>query len=154
LGIAGETSFPSDVRSGITQTLDAKAHVYRDNVVVIHVVGPNLTASALMDEAQAVVQLQEAYANVFEEFDQSGATTLRLLPISGGIYAGRFRSAMPQITIRAYAAGFGSLPEGVRSSLLTKFETHKAELCIFEQSEYAAFHSELEEHAVAHLTIK
>jgi hypothetical protein len=151
LGIAGQASFPSDVHNGITKTLDAKAHVYRDDVTVIHVVGPNFHAQSGVSESQAVGQLQEAYANVLEEFDQSGATTLRLLPISGGIYAGRFQPVMPQVTFRALDAGFGSLPVGVRGSLLTKFGSHKAEMCIFEQSDYAVFHTELLRHAGASL---
>jgi hypothetical protein len=140
LGIAGQTSFPRDVKDGVRNTLDAKAHVYPNGVTVIHVVGPNFASSAVADMSQAVDQLQEAYANVFREFDQSDATTLRLIPISGGVNAGRFQEDMPQITFRALNAGFRSLPLGVRSRLImTKFWAHKAELCLFAQSDYAAF---------------
>merc|ERR1712079_884526 len=71
---------------------------------VIHTVGPQFGSTAA-DKANAEQVLTLTYTNVFRRWmenphPQPGGTftTLRLLPISGGIFAGAFMSQMPRIT--------------------------------------------------------
>ena len=63
--------------------------------------------------------------------------TLRLLPISGGIFAGAFRERVPRLTREALDAGFAQLPEATQQRLLSRERT--LELCIFAEAEFEDF---------------
>ena len=69
------------------------------------------------------------------EFDASELQTLRLLPISGGIFAGAFRERVPRLTREALDAGFAQLPEATQQRLLSR----ELELCIFAEAEFEGF---------------
>lgn len=94
--IQDNASFPSSVINAITADRMAKYHIYHlanvdDYAHVIHIVGPNLnTHSYTWDNA--VSELTRAYAPVFSEF------LLRLLPISGDIFAGNFITVVPNLS--------------------------------------------------------
>ena len=49
-----------------------------------------------------VAKLSDAYFNIFTEFlNAKQPRTLRLLPLSSGIFSGGFKHEMPEITIDA-----------------------------------------------------
>jgi hypothetical protein len=164
LGISD--AFPADVTAAITRTGHAKHHVYRllpkfprEAVAhVIHVVGPDFTPGspdfnhivsiAAPDRsvpaflAAAVEILKIPYRAALAEFRESGLSVLRLLPISGGIYARSnmwTRKRVPELTRRALDAGFADLPEATQQWLLSDQVT--LDLCIFDETELAEFES-------------
>ena len=100
----------------------------------IHVVGPDLRVGAPTWDG-AVAALATAYRNALAEFDASELPTLRLLPISGGIFAGAFRKRVPRLTREALDAGFAQLPEATQQRLLSR----ELELCIFAEAEFEGF---------------
>jgi O-acetyl-ADP-ribose deacetylase (regulator of RNase III) len=59
----------------------------RTTVHVIHAVGPDLRVGNPSD-ADALSALTAAYRNILAQFDASSQPVLRLLPVSGGIFAG------------------------------------------------------------------
>jgi len=133
LGIRTHETFPVPVREAIQIPGKAKFFQYEARRV-IHVVGPNLhtvhgNCSEVMDTA--IDRLATAYANVFSEVLPSGATSLRLLPISGGIFAGRFAEDIPWMTFAALDKGFRTLPVTTQSELLQRLGDGRIEVCIF-----------------------
>lgn len=129
IGIKSDAHFPDPVREAIKAPGQAKFHRYGTHSV-IHVVGPNLhTVKGIGPDVveTAIHLLSRAYAATLTEFIASGASSLRLLPISGGIFAGRFSEDMPWMTFAALDKGFLSLPEDMREALLAC----KVEVCIF-----------------------
>jgi hypothetical protein len=60
---------------------------------------------------------------------------LRLLPVSGGLFAGPFLAELPQLTAEALAAGFEKLPRGAQAAVL-RAEVH---LCVFAHAEGPLF---------------
>ena len=69
-------------------------------------------------------------------------TTLRLLPVSGGIFAGRFSGDVPRLTHRALRRGYAELPEATQRALLEA--GLRVELCVFDDDHVSAFRSEFE----------
>ena len=125
----------------------------------IHTVGPKLGHGKYTD-GEAVLKLAGAYRNVlsqFVRFAESKAAAdpaptgtpvrLRLLPISGGIFAGEYQQHIAPLTLAALQAGIGLLTEEERGVLATEQggEGYAAErgaqieLCIFLEVELAAF---------------
>jgi hypothetical protein len=89
-----------------------------------------------------VAELAGAYCNVLREFAgaasaEDGPSTLRLLPISGGIFAGPFQREIAPLTMDAIAAADATLDATVRELLLSD-KVH-IELCIFMQRELDEF---------------
>jgi len=142
LGIGQASHFPDDVRQAIRTTGDAKFHKYGPHMA-IHVVGPNLAELGVagpVSEGIAIDQLAQAYTNVFSEFllaSARGARVLRLLPISGGIFAGDFKEDLPRLTFTALARGFSRLPALSQKQLSTS--GLRLEMCIFEESDLSKF---------------
>jgi len=145
LGIRDRAAFPTEVSEAITADGEAKHHAYTlpDGTVAhcIHVVGPDFRVpSAAEDEdprAHALGRLVGCYSNVLKEFDASGAHTLRLLPISGGVFAGPWRGEMPQLTREALGAACAAMPEGAATRL--GVGARRFELCIFMEAEWDGF---------------
>ena len=54
----------------------------------------------------------------------SECSVLRLLPISGGIFAGNFLEEMPSLTWRAIGLAFARLPRQAQDALLEPIEGH------------------------------
>ena len=134
LGIANDTSFPDPVREAIEAPLTAKFHAY-DAKLCVHVVGPDFRDRSLTEE-DAVGELTAAYGNVLREFLSSGAHTLRLLPLSGGIFAGNFRNVLPEITGVSLERGYAGLDPEAQHNLLT---SRTLELCIYIEGDYQCF---------------
>ena len=125
----------------------------------IHTVGPKLGHGKYTD-AEAVLKLAGAYRNVLSQFvrfavskaaaDPAPTGTpvrLRLLPISGGIFAGEYQQHIAPLTLAALEAGIGLLTEEERGVLATEQGGEgdaaegaaQIELCIFLEVELAAF---------------
>ena len=135
LGIAHDASFCADVVAAVRETGDAKYVDYGGGKHVIHAVGPDLRHVSPDARADVVAALARGYANVLREFEASRVPTLRLVPMSGGIFAGGFADAIPTLTCEALRAGFDALPPASRSAILARH----IELCIFVDKEVALF---------------
>ena len=128
LNISEDPSFPDAVSAAITAPGHAKHHRYAladGHVDCVHVVGPDLRTGDYNWE-RAVRTLATAYEGVLRESAQ--LHTLRLLPISGGIFSGKFRDQLPLLTHEALTQALG------RSAPAAKLD-----MCIFMQSEWQAF---------------
>lgn len=134
LGIRNDDAFPQPVRDAVKKATDAKFHTYGQRKCV-HVVGPNFGEMDHCTRQDAVALLASAYKNILAEFAGSGLQTLRLLPVSGGIFAGPFTPELPQITAEALRKGFSDLPKGLQDKVLK----NKLEMCIFMEKEFKSF---------------
>ena len=76
---------------------------------------------------EAASALAHAYANVLSVAATVAQKTLRLLPLSSGIIAGRFAEQMPALTAEALAAAWQRLPEPARRELCAR----RVELCVY-----------------------
>lgn len=133
IGLHGK--FPETVRNAIFGPTDAKFHDY-DGAKVIHVVGPDFREGE-WSEREAAVELSRAYRNVLHEFVQSEAKTLRVLPISSGIFSGPLYNQMPALTHEALAMGFDQLHPFDAQSVTEKQK--RIELCIFMEREWDTY---------------
>eukprot|EP00930_Biecheleria_cincta_P102458 TRINITY_DN94203_c0_g1_i1.p1 TRINITY_DN94203_c0_g1~~TRINITY_DN94203_c0_g1_i1.p1 ORF type:complete len:227 (-),score=22.38 TRINITY_DN94203_c0_g1_i1:64-744(-) len=133
LGIANDAEFPAQVRAAIQKPLQAKLHYYGLNGC-IHVVGPNFTGRSCSKE-DALGELTEAYSAMLREFAMARLGGLRMLPISGGIFAGPFASELPSLTCMALRSAVDSLPHRAHQVV----SVARLDMCIFMESEYAAY---------------
>lgn len=145
IGISSNTEFPLPVRNAISTAGDAQLHCYNQKHYVIHTVGPDLRESNPSWQ-EACVLLGRAYYNVLLQFLKENSrrgvstpllTTLRLLPISGGIFAGAYQDLIAPLTIAAMCNGFRMLPTTEQRRLLQEeFNLH---LCVFIEKEMVDF---------------
>jgi len=153
LSINKDESFPREVtdeQTGITKEAQAKFHKYGCQPC-IHTVGPDFRApdqrqarasKEVYTEESAVGLLTAAYLNVLLEFcnqatDTETFRTLRLLPISGGIFSGEFRTQLPVFTARALKGALERL-EPDQSRLLQSLSPG-LEMCIYMDTEMAQY---------------
>jgi hypothetical protein len=148
LGISSHESFPKSVVAKITAPTHAAYHVYNTTVRsesgaqhqkqihTIHAVGPNFGQQSCTWK-EALNLLGNTYANVLAEFANtpSTVTTLRLLPISGGIFAGSFKPRLPELTKNALAIGWTRLSPEMKRAVAER----KVQMCIFEEQELRGF---------------
>lgn len=140
LGLRAE--FPEDVRRWVTKVCDAKLFEYAEGTKkVVHAVGPDFRQGE-WSEREAAIELSRAYRNVLHEFVVSEAETLRLLPLSGGVFAGPLYNQLPPITQQALIMAFEQLHQYDREFLL-KDQT-KLELCVFMNREWDMYKSVFE----------
>ena len=86
------------------------------------------------------IAARRAYANILRELAASDVRALRLLPVSGGIFAGPFKPALPEITCERCARA--SRAPGRHTPLYVPLrELH---LCIFADEEVALFGAAVE----------
>ena len=156
IGIRGDGAFPEDVRKAVTE--ECKAHYHRYQTEggvhhVVHTVGPMLGQGKYTWD-EAVAKLAGAYRNVLAQYARFAAikaalapkgtpVRLRLLPISGGIFAGEYQQRIAPLTLAALQAGIGLLTEE-ECGVLAKDET-QIELCVFLAVELAAFRAAMAE---------
>lgn len=176
LGIRDDDAFPEPVRAAVCAVGDAYWHTYLvpradgedgdDIRQCCHVVGPNFctmfpspppgrgdTSSApppdpdrAAHEAEGLAVLTHVYANVLRQFARSGLPRLRLLPVSGGIFAGKLRDAIPQLTFAALAQAVTELDDAELAHVLDAASAESfadgggaLELCIFEETQLESF---------------
>lgn len=135
LGIHEDDAFPQPVRDAIDQPLKAKLHFYHGRNACIHVVGPNFSDRKDCTRDDALAELTEAYRAVLHEFSGARLGGLRMLPISGGIFAGPFAPELPVLTCSALRAAFDSLPDRAQHIV----SVARLEMCIFQESEVAVY---------------
>ena len=137
LEINKKWEFPPQVRRWITKATEACYFEYPGQRHCIHVVGPDLRRPSI-DERQAASLLTAAYHNVFAEFARSGLETLRLLPISGGIFSGAWGkrpSEFARLTVEAICNGFEHLSRKAHR----RVSQREVVLCIFDSTELEAY---------------
>ncbi|CAJ1396968.1 unnamed protein product [Effrenium voratum] len=135
-----DAKFPAAVRRAIQKEGDAKHYAYGQKQV-IHVVGPDFSAVASDSSSarkEAMRKLEKAYKHVLEEFLDSGATGLRMLPVSGGIFAGPFQEELPRMTFASLNNAFRSLEVSEQQRLRRQLRG-RLEMCIFAESQVPAF---------------
>ena len=132
----------------------------------IHTVGPML-GHGKYTWAEAVAKLAGAYRNVLSQFARFAVSKaaagpapkatpvrLRLLPISGGIFAGEYQQQIAPLTLAALQAGIGLLTEEERGVLAMDVDgtegkaaegAAQIELCVFLAVELDAFHAAMAE---------
>jgi len=126
LGIHQDVAFPAEVVAAVRNTGDAKYHVYAADKKVIHAVGPDLRRQSYSED-EAIHELSNVYKNIFYEFIMSEVATLRLLPVSGGIFAGNHKRRIPTLTFAALDEAFLKLSNDQKDTLMNR-DVH---LCIF-----------------------
>jgi O-acetyl-ADP-ribose deacetylase (regulator of RNase III) len=135
IGLKG--AFPEEVRRNVSKTCDAKCYEYPTSSgavkKVIHAVGPDFRQGE-WSEREAAIELSRAYRNVLHEFAQSEADHLRLLPLSGGVFAGPLYNQLPPITQQAMSMAFEQLHHFDREYVLR--DKKSIELCIFMDREF------------------
>ncbi len=154
IGIRGDAAFPDDVVAAIR--LECEAHYHRYETAdgtrhhCIHTVGPML-GYGKHSYAEAVETLAGAYRNVLTQYvafassraaaglPEGAAVRLRLLPISGGIFAGEYQARIAPLTLAALAAGLELLSDEARAVLERDEGAPQIELCVFLASELEAF---------------
>lgn len=136
LGITEDPSFPEAVRLALNAPLMAKFHSYGDKKC-IHGIGPDFRQRAYSRE-EAVFELAVCYNSLLREFSSSGLSILRLLPVSGGIFAGPFLPDLPSMTVLAIQWAFAMLGSKEQGNVLS---AERLEMCIFMEKELADFQS-------------
>jgi O-acetyl-ADP-ribose deacetylase (regulator of RNase III) len=131
IGLKG--AFPEEVRRYVLKVCDAKLYEYPNSKRVIHVVGPDFREGQ-WSEREAAIELSRAYRNVLHEFVISEGDTLRMLPISGGVFSGPLYNQMPPLTQQALSMAFEQLHQFDREYILR--DAKSIELCIFMNREW------------------
>ena len=139
LEISEHDAFPKPVRDAIRTPLQAKLHYYGTKAC-LHVVGPNFRGRSCSRD-EALGELTEAYSAVLREFAGSRLGGLRLLPISGGLFAGRFAPELPELTCNALRRAFDALPDRAQHIV----SVARLDMCIFMESEYDLYVEAFEE---------
>ena len=97
---------------------------------------PPLLASSLQcSRDEALAELSTAYGAVLREFAYSRLGGLRLLPVSGGAFAGAMAPELPQLTCRALRRAFEGLPDEMQHVV----SVARLDMCIFVESEHALY---------------
>ena len=99
----------------------------------LHVVGPDFSQRRCSED-EALGELTQAYAAALREFARARLGGLRLLPISGGIFAGNLKPQLPSLTAGALRAAFDALPERDQHAV----SMARLDMCIFEEDDQFA----------------
>jgi hypothetical protein len=149
LGISRAKTFAYEVRAAVQHESDAGYKQYNRGAAskhVIHTVGPDFKRVPQMTKQEAVAKLAETYRNVFTIAAQVGRPALRLLPVSSGIFSGKFSADMPSLTAMAIIRGYKMLSEWLRACIRLDMQV---ELCVFGGGREAAAYATAVKAAVA-----
>ena len=113
---------------------------------VVHVVGPDFRQES-KDNRSGLETLARAYTNILSETARSQVSSLRLLPVSGGVFAAHFRNDIHFMTWHALVQGFKNLSKEEQESIL-KMDSLK--MCIFMEKELNDFERAREWIALSH----
>ena len=148
IGLSEEDHFPDSVKERV-QTIGDAAYQPYGPYHVIHVVGPDLRGTSLARSLTrkarkgAIKALAKSYRNVLKEWLASGVSILRLLPISGGTFAGAYSEKMPQLTAEALVEALKRLSPEDKDEL--QFRARRArpdapiQMCVFMGSRLVHF---------------
>lgn len=146
IGIYEDSQFPRAVRNAVKVVGDAYCHTYSGTLHCCHVVGPNFTTMLPEPtEETALSMLTIVYTNIFRQFIRSRVQSLRLLPVSGGIYSGNFHQKMPLLTFMAIIQAVKKLKKREYKDLVDKITQahdhgrYAIEMCIFEENQLRDF---------------
>mmetsp|Transcript_120773 Transcript_120773/g.386689 ORF Transcript_120773/g.386689 Transcript_120773/m.386689 type:complete len:423 (-) Transcript_120773:100-1368(-) len=136
LNISRAGGFGPDVTNSIVETSDAKSVFYEAHFDVIHVAAPDLRE--VQDQADACKKLISSYTNVFKEFasNQRNLHELRLLPVSGGIFAGKYLPSLPIMTATAVDKALSDLKG---STWIDVLKRTTLKMCIFTAAEQDSY---------------
>ena len=134
LRIHNDEAFPEPVRDAIKETGQVKYHAYQDKHC-IHAVGPDFRKQTNASQKEAVHQLAPVYHSILKEFLSTPLKQLRLLPISGGIYAGNLQEHIHEITAQAIVQGFNCLSYNRKEQTRNR----QIQMCIFEKAQHSKF---------------
>lgn len=99
------------MQSAVTEPYKAAHHMYTHDgkkTHVIHVVGPDFRQKPGIMWHDAISELSKAYSSVIDVAEHlNGVKVIRLPIISGGVFAGKFKKCVPELTARAVCAAFG-----------------------------------------------
>jgi len=113
-----------------------KAHrVRHDKCDVIHAIGPNFRDMGIPSNDVVVVLLQEVYHGVFVEaagLSDDEVVSLRLLPLSSGIFGGAAIPGFHRLTWIAVIRAMDALP----TDLLSNVTELEVEWCIFAEKDH------------------
>ena len=151
IGLSQLTSkFPQDVKLHVKTEGDARWHTYSRQIpynstvgdvpcYVIHTAAPDLRDESSFQ--QAAQRLSAAYANVLRQCvlhtQTSCVSVIRLLPLSGSIFAGTWKSQLPELTAKAWSIAAAQLTADEIQAL----ESKDLHLCIFMEAEFEAFNA-------------
>ena len=122
------------MRTHIDRPGQVMYHRYGDTYV-IHAAGPDFRETEVTREG-ATIAFAVTYRRILEAFVDSSLPTLRLLPVSGGVFSGPWSEAMPELTAVALLEGIAALDEVRREELLSR---STLELCIYMGDKCDAF---------------
>lgn len=152
LKINRDSKFPDEVQGKITKAGEAVAHTYvkGGSRNVVHVVGPNWQRKSDASKLEKIElqTLEDAYFNVINEYNKKFPTMiLRLLPISGSIFAGPYVSNMPYLTTYALNMALQKFQkeQGLDDVGIETFAKN-IEMCLFTAKEFSDFITKVGEH--------
>ena len=130
-------SFSPRVQQAVTGEGKACLERYGPGKVVVHAVGPDFREN----DEEPVERLAAAYAEVLRLFVQErrevGATELRLLPISWGVFAGKYQGQFGHLTAQAMCSALQTMAPGEKQVLGSP--AVKLRMCIFKATEMERF---------------
>lgn len=132
-------SFPQAVVSALDAPLKANLFAYGSagNKKVIHDLGPDLRGTGydgVSGRKKAVEELVNVYGRILVDFCDS-VSHLRILPISGNIFVGGFKSDLAGMTVDALENAYGVLSDSCQTQVLGSL----IEMCVYEDSDRAQF---------------
>lgn len=131
-------SFPSHVRNGAHVTFARFASYSKCHVV--HVVGPDFRQPEYVSVEDCERALVTTYMNVFSEvrrckFENPDLVSVRLLPVSGGVFSGRFAEELPRLTWKTMQDAFSLSSPSVKRAL----SSLDISVCVFLETELNAY---------------
>mmetsp|Transcript_109541 Transcript_109541/g.172718 ORF Transcript_109541/g.172718 Transcript_109541/m.172718 type:complete len:1170 (-) Transcript_109541:174-3683(-) len=136
LGLDKQPQFPDVVKEAVKAPTDAKFFAHPGKCIVIHTVGPNFSEERGLQQDEAVQRLALTYTNALKEVAASGASKLRMLPVSSAIFAGSFSEQMPEMTAEALEKSFAELDKDIQDQILS---LSALEMCIFEEKQVEVY---------------
>ena len=156
IGYRDDAGFPADVVNGIEREGDVFYHKYGwpNSKHVIHCVGYDFRTYAKRELGDLALSpeiardlLAKLYERLLMETAKSGPSTLRLVPVSAGIFAGPLLGDMPAITAEALldasAACFASskmVGAKAEKDVFADYAAHATvELCVYLERDFARY---------------
>eukprot|EP00928_Gymnodinium_smaydae_P063939 TRINITY_DN47404_c0_g1_i1.p1 TRINITY_DN47404_c0_g1~~TRINITY_DN47404_c0_g1_i1.p1 ORF type:complete len:307 (+),score=55.10 TRINITY_DN47404_c0_g1_i1:49-921(+) len=128
----GVPRFPPEVPEKVKEAGQACYHKYATtdgDKACIHVTGPDFRK---LPQAEGEERLVDAYRNVFAEFSEQPQQKLRLLPISGSIFAGSVSDRIHTLTFESIITALGQLDKQKQQHMQKHISSGNVVMCIFD----------------------